>query len=268
MSKKSIYAIIAIALIIGVYTYDYYLDDKIIEEVIDVGKQKKPDTNAFFLPTSTTNVILHHEGYSLSYHEDHEQAEWVAYELKKEHITTTNFKRPYFEVDNTIKTKSAHWKNYKQSGYDRGHLCPAGDRKYSQSAHDETFLTSNISPQRHDFNSGIWNTLEQKVRYWATKYDGVYVITGGILEDNLKTIGSENVSVPNYFFKIICDYNNGNPKLIAFLMKHENTNRPLYDFVVSVDAIELKTGIDFFSQFEDVLEEQLESSSSYKNWSF
>jgi endonuclease G len=268
MSKKAIYSIIAIALIIGVYLYDYYLENKIVDEVINVGKQKKPETNAFFLPTSTTNVIVHHEGYSLSYNEDHEQAEWVAYELKKEHITTTNFKRPYFEVDNTIKTKSAHWKNYKQSGFDRGHLCPAGDRKYSQLVHDETFLTSNISPQRHDFNSGIWNSLEQKVRYWASKYDGVYVITGGILEDDLETIGSENVSVPNYFFKIICDYNNGNPKLIAFLMKHENTNRPLYNFVVSVDAIELKTGIDFFAQFEDALEVQLESSSSYKNWSF
>ena len=125
-----------------------------------------------------------------------------------------------------------------------------------------------FSPQRHDFNSGIWNTLEQKVRFWAGKYDGVFVITGGILENNLETIGDEKVSIPNYFYKIICDYNNGNPKVIAFLMKHENSNRPLYNFVVSVDEIELKTGIDFFSQFEDTLEEQLESSSNYKNWSF
>jgi endonuclease G len=268
MNKKSIYSIIAILLIVGVYTYDYYLDDKIVDEVIDNGKQSKSETNLFFLPTSTTNQIVHHDGYSLSYNEDHEQAEWVAYELKEEQLSTANFKRPYFEVDAAIKTKSAHWSNYKQSGYDRGHLCPAGDRKYSKLAHDETFLTSNISPQRHDFNSGIWNTLEQKVRFWATKYHGVFVITGGILENNLETIGDEKVSIPNYFYKIICDYNNGNPKVIAFLMKHENSKRPLYNFVVSVDEIELKTGIDFFAQFEDVLEEQLESSSNYKNWSF
>lgn len=268
MSKKSIYSIIAILLIVGVYAYDYYLDDKLIKDVIISGEQKKETTNTFFLPTSTTNQIIHHDGYSLSYNEDHEQAEWVAYELKDEHLSTTNFKRPYFEVDNAVKTKSAHWSNYKQSGYDRGHLCPAGDRKYSKSMHDETFLTSNISPQRHDFNSGIWNTLEQKVRFWAAKNDGVFVITGGVLESNLKTIGDEEVSIPNYFYKIICDYNNGNPKVIAFLIKHKKSNRPLYEFVVSVDDIEIRTGINFFEQFDDSLEEQLEKSSSYKNWSF
>lgn len=268
MSKKTTYSIIAIALIIGVYTYDYFLDDEIADGVIEKGKEKKDYTNDFFLPTSTTNQIVHHEGYSLSYNEEHEQAEWVAYELKKEHITSTNFKRPYFEVDNAVGTKSAHWKNYKQSGYDRGHLCPAGDRKYSKAAHDETFLTSNVSPQKHDFNSGIWNKLEQKVRYWASRYDGVFVISGGILENNLKTIGSEEVSVPKYFYKIICDYNNGKPKLIAFLLRHENSKKPLYDFVTSVDEIETLTGIDFFSQFNDELEEKIESSASYKNWNF
>lgn len=268
MTKKSIYSIIAILLLIGVYSYNYFLDQKISEEVIDIGKQEKQETNTFFLPTSTKNQIVHHEGYSLSYNESHEQAEWVAYELKEDHITRTNFKRPYFEVDNAVKTNSAHWKNYKQSGYDRGHLCPAADRKYSKAAHDETFLTSNISPQRHDFNSGIWNTLEQKVRYWANKHDSVFVVSGGVLEDNLKTIGSEEVSVPDYFYKIICDYNNGQPKLIAFLMKHESSNRPLYEFVVSVNDIEARTGIDFFYQFEDTLEERLENSSNYKNWCF
>jgi endonuclease G len=268
MTKKTIYSVIAIALIISVYGFNFYLDEQISNEVIVTGKGQKEDTNVFFLPTSTTNQVVHHNGYSLSYHEEHEQAEWVAYELKENHITSTNFKRPYFEVDNAVSTKSAHWRNYKQSGYDRGHLCPAGDRKYSKSAHDETFLTSNVSPQKHDFNSGIWNSLEQKVRYWAIKYDGVYVISGGVLSPDLKTIGSENVSVPNYFYKIICDYNQGEPKVIAFLMKHEKTNKPLHSFVVSVDDIELLTGIDFFSQFQDKQEEQLESNSNYKDWSF
>ncbi len=135
MTKKSIYSIIAILLLIGVYSYNYFLDQKISEEVINIGKQEKEETNTFFLPTSTTNQIVHHEGYSLSYNESHEQAEWVAYELKEDHITRTNFKRPYFEGDNAVKTNSAHWKNYKQSGYDRGHLCPAADRKYSKAAH-------------------------------------------------------------------------------------------------------------------------------------
>src|SRR5690606_31270175 len=156
-----------------------------------------------FLPTSTTGQIIHHEGYSLSYSEAHEQAEWVAYELKKSHLSGHNFKRPYFEIDKAIKTGAASWRNYKNSVYDRGHLCPAGDRTYSKEAHDETFLTSNISPQNHGFNSGIWNTLEQKTRYWARKYNGVFVVTGGVLKDELKTIGEERVAVPDQFYKII-----------------------------------------------------------------
>ena len=268
MNKKTIYALFAIILVIAVYTFEFYLDDKETLEVVEEGTVLKSDTNTFFLPTSTTGQIVHHDGYSLSYNEAYEQSEWVAYELKKEHLSTSNFKRPYFEIDNAVKTKAAHWKNYKQSGYDRGHLCPAGDRKYTKAAHDETFLTSNISPQIHDFNSGIWNSLEQKVRFWARKYDGVFVVTGGILKGELKTIGDEDVGVPNYFYKVLMDYNNGTPKMIAFLMEHEKSNQPLYSFVVSVDTVERLTGIDFFPQLEDIVEDELEGASSYKNWSF
>ena len=268
MSKKTLYSIIAIIIVVGIYAFEFYLDEEEINTIIDKGSTEKQDTNTFFLPTSTTNQVVHHEGYSLSYNEDYEQAEWVAYELKKEHLSNTNFKRPYFEIDEAVKTKAAHWKNYKQSGYDRGHLCPAGDRKYSKASHDETFLTSNISPQKHDFNAGIWNSLEQKVRFWSSKYDGIYVVTGGVLKGSLKTIGEEGVGVPNYFYKVLMDYNNGDPKMIAFLMDHENSKQPLYSFVVPVDTIERLTGIDFFSQLEDTIEDTLEASSSYKDWSF
>jgi len=268
MTKKTIYALIAILIILGIYGFEYVLNEKESDHFVEQGSTVKTHTNEYFLPTSTTGQIVHHEGYSLSYSEPHEQAEWVAYELKKSHLSNTNFKRPYFEIDNAVKTKAAHWRNYKKSGYDRGHLCPAGDRRYTKEAHDETFLTSNISPQEHNFNSGIWNTLEQKVRYWASKYDGVFVVTGGVLKGDMKTIGDEKVSVPNQFYKVLIDNNSGNTKVIAFLMPHENSNKPLYDFVVSVDAIENLTGIDFFSELDDTIENKLESSSSYKGWSF
>ena len=252
----------------GVYGYEHFLKTEEKKEIVDSSKEVKQDTNEYFLPTSTTGQIVHHDGYSLSYSEPHEQAEWVAYELKKAHLTNTNFKRPYFEVDNAIKTGAASWKNYKNSGYDRGHLCPAGDRSYSKLAYNETFLTSNISPQEHEFNSGIWNTLEQKVRYWASKYDGVFVVTGGVLKGNMKTIGSEHVAVPNQFYKVLIDVNSGKIKMIAFLMPHKNSNKPLYDFVVSVDEVEKLTGIDFFPELDDSLENKLEASISYKDWGF
>ncbi|SFN91816.1 endonuclease G [Bizionia echini] len=268
MTNRTVYSILAIVLVFGVYGYEFFLNKKEEQAIVDSGREIKTPTVAFFLPTSTTGQVVHHQGYSLSYSESHEQAEWVAYELKKEHLSQTNFERPYFEIDKAVKTGAANWRNYKNSGYDRGHLCPAADRRYSKEAHDETFLTSNISPQNHDFNSGIWNTLEQKTRYWASKYNGVFVVTGGVLGRNLKTIGSEKVAVPNQFYKIILDYNDGNPKVLAFLMPHVNSIKPLYEFVVSVDTVEELTGIDFFPELEDAIETRIEALSDYRKWRF
>lgn len=221
-----------------------------------------------YLPTSTTNQIIKHDFYTLSYNEKYEQAEWVAYELKKEFLKNNNFKRPYFIEDSKVKTKSADWRNYKNSGFDKGHLCPAGDMEFSLNAYNDTFYTSNISPQKHDFNGGIWNRLEQKVRYWATKYDDIYVITGGVLQGAHQTIGKEKVLVPEYFYKIILRPNNGNYKAIAFLVAHKKSDRPLYEYVVSIDSLEKMTGIDFFPKLEDTIENKIEKSSDYKAWSF
>ncbi|MBP6549585.1 MAG: DNA/RNA non-specific endonuclease [Flavobacterium sp.] len=231
-------------------------------------QKKNPDPSFDFLPSSTTNQIIRHDYYTLSYSEKHEQAEWVAYELKKNYVKNNDFKRPYFIEDPKVKTGSADWRNYKKSGYDKGHLCPAGDMEFALKAYNDTFFTSNISPQLHDFNGGIWNRLEQKVRYWATKYDGIYVVTGGILHPSLQTIGKEKVSVPNYFYKILLDYSNGQYRMIAFLVPSKKSDKPLYDFVVSVDTVEKMTGIDFFPKLDDKIENNLEKASNYKAWSF
>ncbi|WP_299102785.1 DNA/RNA non-specific endonuclease [uncultured Winogradskyella sp.] len=268
MKRKPIFTLIAIVIAIAIYSYDFYLNSKLEEGIVNEGQTVKESTNEYYLPTSTTHQIVHHQNYSLSYSEAHEQAEWVAYELKSSHLSSTNHKRPYFEIDENVKTGAAHWRNYKKSGYDKGHLCPAGDRRYTKAAHDETFLTSNISPQEHKFNAGVWNRLEQKVRYWAKKNDGIFVVTGGVLSGSMKAIGTENVSVPNQFYKVILDNTNGNIKLLAFLLDHKDSNLPLYKFVVSVDEVESLTGIDFFPELEDDIETKLEASSSYKNWSF
>lgn len=267
-NRKPIYTIIALIFAIGFYIYDNYLvEDKSIK--VEVLENSNPHKSTFDLnPTSTTNQLVKHKYYSLSYHEKYEQAEWVAYELKKEHIINQDFKRPYFIYDSKVTTKSAHYKNYKNSGYDKGHLCPAGDREFSKEAFDETFLTSNISPQNHDFNSGIWNRLEQKVRYWAQKHHKLFIVTGGVLSPNLKTIGSEQVAVPDFFYKIILDNTEPEIKAIAFLIPHKKSEKGLYQFTVSIDEIEKLTGIDFFPQLNDDLEDKLEKSTSYTNWSF
>lgn len=221
-----------------------------------------------FLPSSTTGQLVYHNYYTLSYNEKWEQAEWVAYELKKEYIKKNRFKRPFFIADPKVKTVSADWRNFKNSGFDKGHLCPAGDMQFDIHAYNETFYTSNISPQDRSFNGGIWNRLEDKVRYWAERYDDVFVVTGGVLSPSFKTIGKEKVAVPEFFYKIILDNSKGDFKIIAFLIPNKKSDRPLYDFVVSVDNIEKRTGIDFFPALDDTIENQLEKSSSYKAWFF
>lgn len=265
-SRKIKAVITLIVLIIGYWLQQREKDRTVLPQTESSSNHSVSDFN--YLPTSTTGVIIKHNGYQLSYNEQHEQAEWVAYSLDKKDIVYTHYKRPFFIADPKVKTKSSNWRSYKNSGYDKGHLCPAGDKRYSKKAHDETFYTSNISPQNHEFNSGIWNKLEQKTRYWAKKYNHLYIVTGGVLENNLKTIGKDPVSVPNYFYKILLDFTEPEIKSIAFLLPHKNSTKPLYEFVVSIDEIEEKTGIDFFPALPDDLETKLETNKNYKNWSF
>ncbi|WP_026712783.1 DNA/RNA non-specific endonuclease [Flavobacterium daejeonense] len=241
-----------------------FSDEKI--KVVDIeGKQSAQDLN-FYLPKSANAQIVKHDYFTLSYNENAEQAEWVAYELKKDYVKNSDFKRPFFIEDPKVSSQSADWRSYKNSGYDKGHLCPAADMEFNLSAYKDTFFTSNISPQNHDFNSGIWNRLEQKIRFWAVKYDGLIVVTGGVLKGNLKTIGSENVKVPEYFYKIALNYTKGNYKVIAFLVPNKKSSKSIFDYVVSVDEIESKTGIDFFPKLEDKLENSLEKNVNLNSW--
>lgn len=145
-------------------------------------------------------------------------------------------------------------------------MCPAGDRRSNFKDYEETFLTSNITPQKYDFNAGIWNRLEQKVRYWAKKQESIYVVTGGVLTDDLETIGFENVAVPKYFYKVLLSKDH--KKMIGFLLPHQDSKKPLYSFIKPVDEIEKMTGVDFFPSLEDDLESKLESDTNYDNWDF
>ena len=263
--KKFTYPILMAIVVIAFYFIEKGLDSDYYN---DYSKEtRSSNTSTFdYLPNSTSNQIVEHGYYTLSYNEKHEQAEWVAYELKAEHTAYNDFKRPYFEQDPLVKTESASWRNYKNSGYDKGHLCPAADRRFNKKAHDETFLTSNISPQIHEFNAGIWNDLEKKIRYWLKKDKQLYIVTGPVFGSSKKTIGSEFVTVPTHFFKIILKYGKGEPKMIGFLMPHNTTSRQLKQFVLPVDKIESLVGFDFFEALPDNIENELEATKS-KDWS-
>lgn len=267
MSRKYLYPLLLIIVTIGLYYAEKYVDRQ-NEHYPDASRSKSSykKFDEGFLPTSTTGMVINHQYYTLSYAEKHEQAEWVAYELQAAHIKDSEFERPYFVKDRKVSTGSAHWRNYKNSGYDRGHLVPAADREFDYNAYHETFLTSNISPQQHDFNGGIWNSLEQRTRYWAKKKDGLFVITGGVLKDNLPVIGDEDVSVPEEFYKILLDHQNGAYRALAFLLPNGPTHGPLYDYIVSIDTIEEKTGIDFFPQLPQTQQQELESNIDRDGW--
>jgi endonuclease G len=268
MNRKYLYPILIAIITVGLYYLEDYVNKK-TEEYPSFDKEDAPmvSNGAFsdMLPSSNGEIV-EHVYFTLSYREEYEQAEWVAYELLEKHLTKDQRERPYFIQDRDVRTESADWRNYKNSGYDRGHLCPAGDRKFTYDAYHETFLTSNISPQDHGFNAGLWNSLEQKARYWAGRYDDVYVITGGILKDGLPSIGSERVAVPEEFYKIIFDKRGDDYRAIAFIMPNGKTSGSFYNYMVSIDEIEQKTGIDFFPALPDAIENELERADAVQRW--
>ncbi len=221
----------------------------------------------FLLPaTQPTDEIIRHEGYTLRFRDQYKVADWVAYPLLAYEITgDADRKNEPFKPDPEVSTGSAVPADYSRSGYDRGHLAPAGDFKFSQRMMSETFYMSNMTPQAPDFNRGIWKELEEQVRNWAERDNGLYVITGPVLKSGLPTIGKQNeVAVPQQFYKVILYCNAGSTngpdiRMIGFLLNNEGSDRPLTDFVVPVDKIEQLTGIDFFPKIPDDLERKLES---------
>jgi len=220
-----------------------------------------------YLPTHTGEIIKH-KNYILSYSEKFEQAEWVAYELSSNETVGLIKRDDDFRPDPVVKTGSANLKDYKGSGYDRGHLAPAADMGFSAAAMSESFYMSNMSPQKPSFNRGIWKNLETQVRNWAKVYDKIYVVTGGVLKSGLPFIGKNRVAVPEKYYKIIFREKGSHAEMIAFLLANMKSEQPLSSFVVSVDEIEKLTGVDFFPQLPDGLENKLEAQRSAQNWDF
>ncbi|GAH82191.1 unnamed protein product, partial [marine sediment metagenome] len=127
--------------------------------------------------------IIRHTAYTLKYKEKYEQAEWVLYKLTAERVKGSYKRTNDFRPDPMVKTGSATLSDYKGSGYDRGHLAPAGDMKWSTTAMSESFYMSNMSPQNPGFNRGIWKKLEGQVRTWATDNEEIYIVTGPVLSE-------------------------------------------------------------------------------------
>lgn len=210
--------------------------------------------------------LVRHTWFALSYSENHEQAEWVAYELTRERLNANWAERPKtFRPDPEVRTESATPRDYSGSGYDKGHLCPAADMAFDATAIDETFLMSNISPQFPAFNMGIWRELEELTRDWARRFKKIYVVTGPVLtETDQKPIGLSKVTIPKAFFKVLLVPDQ--QRAIAFILPNERSEQPVMDYACTIDAVENSTGIDLFPKLLNGPDEELEASLDKSVW--
>ncbi|RFS16475.1 DNA/RNA non-specific endonuclease [Emticicia sp. C21] len=253
------------------------LFDKIKDKVLGPDEQDEVtgdyDIPSFALPAiGKSDEIIKHKNYTLRYEEKYEVPAWVVHKLRGEYTKgRANRGDNQFIPDKKVEGNSALSTDYSNSGYDRGHMVPAGDFKCCQDLMNETFYMSNICPQVPDFNRGIWENIESRIRGWAVRDEELYIVTGPVLTKGMTTIGRYNeVAVPKSFFKIVLYYNPNNPKrarAIAFLLPNEGLfGKKMNSYVVSINEVEKITGLDFFTKLPDDIENRLEAESDWDAW--
>ena len=219
-----------------------------------------------YAPQASLGYKIQHRYYTLSYSSTHRQAEYSYYFLSPESILGGQERTDDFRVDPKVKSNPVKSTDYQGSGYDRGHLCPAADMALNLTAMSETFFMSNMSPMAPSFNRGIWSRLEDWVREQALGNGGLYVVTGPILSSRCGSIKG-SITVPCSYYKVVFT-GGSNPKMLGFVLSNAGASGSLQAFAVSVDEIEKKTGLDFFPQLENALEQTLESKVNLTGWRF
>ena len=229
--------------------------------------------------TDRPEQIIKRKGYTTSYNNKTKTPNWVAWHLTKQHTYGSAMRSGMlFTEDTAVETPRATDKDYYNSRYDRGHMCPAGDCKWDSEAMQESFLFTNICPQNHGLNKYEWNQLEIACREWAKVYGAVDIVCGPIYssgaeryrvgkgsQSSQKTIGRNKVWVPDAFFKVVL-CRQGEPKAIGFIYNNVGKKQPMQDAVRSVDEIEMLTGIDFFPALDDKTENLIEAESDLTEW--
>ncbi len=241
-------------------------------------------------PASTTSRLIRHKAYSTSYNADYKIPNWSFYELLAEETEGRLPRSDEFQPDPSIPSReSSQLTDYRGSGLDRGHMAPSMDFNWDESIENESYYLSNMCPQNHEFNSGIWLDLEHQVRRWARRDSAICVACGPILprkdkngklinpvtgeEYKITTIGRSKVLVPEHFFKVILSPFGDHPKAIGFIMPNENVlrrdgrgNAPIKDFAYNIDRVEEITGIDFFAILPDDVENKIEKWYEKDDW--
>lgn len=208
---------------------------------------------AQYEPKSSGERVAH-TYYTLDYNEDHEQPNWVYYILTPDMTSGDTPRSNKFKADPKVSTISAQLSDYSGSGYDRGHLCPAGDMTHSTVAMAESFYLSNMSPQVPSFNRGIWRSCESFVRDLAC--DTLYVVTGAIFDNPIGSIGENKVTIPSAYYKVA--YDPIKQKMWTFVIPNAKGEGELETYQTTVDQVEELINIDLFYQLPDDIEAQLE----------
>jgi endonuclease G len=210
--------------------------------------------------------VIEHTGYRVSYNQTWCIPNWVAYELTRSEVAGQYPRRGSFCPDPQVVGYTAVTSDYTKSGWDRGHMAPAADMKWSEEVMLESFYLSNICPQNSGLNGGLWLSLEERARYWANKDSNIFIVCGPIMDDVYDTIGANGVAVPKGFFKVICKKNKGTYVGIGFIFPNENCSGDIFDLACTIDKVEEISGHDFFYILPDNVENTIERSFNLKDW--
>jgi endonuclease G len=211
--------------------------------------------------------VLPNIGYTVVYSDSRMNPLWVSYCVLAVSQPVAH-PRPGFRVDKRTAARVSD-DDYTGSGYDRGHMAPnaAIDYCYGEAAQRETFYMSNVSPQTATLNRGIWETLEEKEREWANAFEEVRVFTGPIFKGSTERLAS-GVEIPDEFYKIIVRGGNTSPYVLTFVIPQSvQGGGDLVAYLTSVDSVELRTRLDFFSALADSVETTIEAQVATVLWS-
>ncbi len=257
MFKKYLYkfAIMLPLLVFTIYTY------------ANVSPESCREYAEYGVP-GNDGTLLCRKGYLLAHDSDRKTPIWVAERLTHERASASLARTNNFQSDPDLgKGKRAELSDYKGSGFDRGHMAPAGNMRWDQQAMSESFFLSNMLPQiGKGMNQGIWKDLEEKVRRWAISRGEVFIYTGPIYTKSPPdTIGRNRVAVPTHLYKII--YDPARVEAIAFIMpnaKLKSSDTPSY--IATIREVEEKTGLNFLSRLEPRIEDAVELARAEELW--
>lgn len=218
------------------------------------------------MPEGTQSEVKEYEGFRVDFNSKRHTPNAVSWTLMGHETEGGSARSNKFWTDTELKG-CADTRDYSRSGYDRGHMCPAGEQKWSERAMHHSFVMANICPQDHDLNTGAWKTLEDKERVWARRDSMIVIVAGPIYNSKRpKTIGRIKVAVPDAFFKVLLAPYAEPMRAIAFVYPNTKSPGNMEQYATTVDEVELLTGMDFFASLPDDIEEKVESASSFIEW--